>query len=128
MSEDNVSRYEAMTIGELLATYFHLQGFDIKSIFSKTLAKVKDGENTKDMWSFLIAKYGEYFTYIFFDPDNYLDTCVASIMPDEDDIENDTYIRQMSEENAAIIWNLVGINTISEFIEKHKNVTQIEMK
>ena len=112
-----VSKFEAMTLAELMYMYFKTPDNLKKLTSNKMFYMGESEEGDKEYFvSVFLAGFEQYSTHLLFDPKNILDIKVAHILPNESYTQDDVVVRQLTEEQAMMICGMIGMDLLTDYI------------
>ena len=112
-----VNKFENMCYAQIVYGYFSREVVDL--VTQKGMFKIQNNdEEVVDAISIRLSGFEQYGTWLLINSSNINDMSVASVMPDDDLMQDAVHVRQLEFEQAMTIMAMSGIDKFNEFFKK----------
>ena len=113
---DKVNKFELMCYAQIVYGYFSREVVDL--VAQKGMFKIQDvDQEVVDAISIRLSGFEQYGTWLLINPNDMNDMFIASVMPNDEMVQDAVYVRQLEEYQALIIQAMVGVVGATKFTE-----------
>ena len=99
---DKVNKFELMCYAQIVYGYFSRDVIDL--VAQKGMFKIQDAEEeVVDAISIRLSGFEQYGTWLLINPNDTNDMFIASVMPDDEMVQDSVHVRQLEEHQALTI-------------------------
>ena len=111
---DKVNKFELMCYAQIVYGYFSRDVIDL--VAQKGMFKIQDAEKeVVDAISIRLSGFEQYGTWLLINPNDTNDMFIASVMPDDEMVQDSVHVRQLEEHQALTIQAMTMVLGVDKF-------------
>lgn len=111
---DKVNKFELMCYAQIVYGYFSRDVIDL--VAQKGMFKIQDAEEeVVDAISIRLSGFEQYGTWLLINPNDTNDMFIASVMPDDEMVQDSVHVRQLEEHQALTIQAMTMVLGVDKF-------------